>query len=278
MRVHHAGSPVAGFELASAPVPRHLRPFIESWTGYREWSPSPVRRLEYPTGRAVLIFEFGAPIAVDHRTHRLGFFAGAGDAASLTEFSTCQAGVQVTLTPRGALAVGTAEMQAFAREAVSLDSLEFPSHVVEALAEATSWERRFRWVTRALERRFVDGPALSPITAWALARIDAASGSIEIGQLAEELGFSRKHLHQTFAAEVGLAPKRYAGIRRFARVVERLREGDVPLASLALQLGYADQAHLGRDVRRFSGLTPTALKHAATDAIALAIQALTARA
>lgn len=255
-------------------MPAHLRPFIESWTGYREWSPVPVRRLEYPTGRAVLIIEFGAPIAVDARRHRVGFFAGIDDGASLTEFASAHAGVQLNLTIRGALAFGARPMHEMARHVVSLDDLEVSESLPEQLAGASTWTERFERVTQALEQRLLDGRQLSRVTAWALDRIDSTGGRVAIHQLATELGFSRKHLHDRFAREVGLSPKRYAEVQRFSRVLTRLRAGAPSLAHLALDLGYSDQSHLARDVRRFSSVTARALSASLNDPIARAVHEL----
>lgn len=257
-----------------APIPVHLRAFIESWTGYREWSPVPVRRLEYPTGRAVVIIEFGAPIAVDARRHRVGFFAGIDDGATMTEFAAAHAGVQLNLTIHGALAFGARPMHELARQVVSLDELDLASSLPEQLAEARTWNERFEQVTRALEKRLLDGRQLSRVTAWALDRIDSSGGRVAIHQLATELGFSRKHLHERFAREVGLSPKRYAEVQRFSRVLTRLRAGAPSLAHLALDLGYADQSHLARDVRRFSSVTARALSASLNDPIARAVHEL----
>jgi len=65
-----------------------------------------------------------------------------------------------------------------------------------------------------------------------------------------------------FRADVGLPPKSAARVLRFAALVRRLRAGGPALswAALAADAGYADQAHLTRDVRRCAGLTPTALR------------------
>ena len=103
------GDERAGWEVVKPAIPPRLRPFVESWTGYREWSDAPVQRIETATPFSMLIFEFGTPISVFDslgraHTHRGGFFAGLDDRATLTEFARSQAGVQVTLTPVGAAA------------------------------------------------------------------------------------------------------------------------------------------------------------------------------
>jgi hypothetical protein len=58
--------------------------------------------------------------------------------------------------------------------------------------------------------------------------------------------------------EVWLAPKTAARLVRFNEVWRRL-EGQAPdWADLARDAGYADQAHLVRDFRQLTGMTPTA--------------------
>lgn len=279
------GDERCGYEVATPPVPTHLRPFFSSWVGYREWSRAPLLRLEYPSGRAVLILEVGAPVGVreaasdgELQRFRSGFFAGIDDAASLTAFTGEQAGVQLDLTPRGALAFAGRPLHEVARQVVPVADLGLDgvsALLVEQLAEAPSWGERFALVARALERRCGAAPAPSETVTWSVARIDAAGGDVRIEALAAELGYSRKHLHERFLREVGLSPKRYAEVRRFDRVVKRLRAGDRGnLAGLAAELGYSDQAHLSREVRRFSSLSASALAVALEDPMGQALAQL----
>ena len=270
--VLRAGDETEGFEVTSPPVPVHLKRFVNSWTGYREWSGATVRRVELPTGRAVLIFEFGPPLGVGRvgapLVHHGGFFAGIDDAPSVTEFQREQAGVQVNLTVAGALAFAGAPL---AREVVALHDLGTHHTLGEQLSIST-WPERFELVTRTLEARFADACAPSRLVTWAVERIDAAHGALRIDDLSDELGFSRKHLHAKFIDELGLSPKRYADVRRFSRVMERLRTKSFrDLASLALELGYSDQSHLAREVKRLSGNSPTTLT--LDDPLSLAVNA-----
>jgi methylphosphotriester-DNA--protein-cysteine methyltransferase len=83
-------------------------------------------------------------------------------------------------------------------------------------------------------------------------------------------------LHAKFVDEVGVAPKHYAALRRFNHVVDRLRGGPVgSFARLAAETGYSDQAHLAREVRRFSGASSTSLAQLVRDPIAVAVGELT---
>lgn len=282
VEVTRAGGAAAGYEVATAPLPPRLAPFVSSWVGYREWSPAPVARLEYPSGRAVLILEIGEPIVIgapggEARRCRRGFFAGIDDAPTWTCFRGEQAGLQLNLTPRGAHAFAARPMHELARQVVDVTELALPASLAAQLAEAPSWPARFAILTGALERRLLAAAPPSELVRWAIDRIDARGGAVRIEALAAELGYSRKHLHERFLREVGLAPKRYAEVRRFDRVRSHLRAGPVAsLARLAAELGYADQAHLARDVRRFSSQSASALARTLQDPIGLAIEALTA--
>ena len=70
-------------------------------------------------------------------------------------------------------------------------------------------------------------------------------------------GRSARTLERRFAREVGLAPKLFARVIRFQRVLEHIeKNAPVDWARLALDAGYFDQAHLIRDFRTFAETTP----------------------
>jgi AraC-like DNA-binding protein len=130
--------------------------------------------------------------------------------------------------------------------------------LADQLREAPSWRQRFALVDQFLLERLVEGPRPSPEVAWAWRRLVASGGGVPIGQLADEVGWSHKHLITRFRQQVGLAPKAAARLVRFDRVWRRIdQRGPLDWAQLAREAGYADQAHLIRDFRQFTGTTPT---------------------
>jgi AraC-like DNA-binding protein len=85
------------------------------------------------------------------------------------------------------------------------------------------------------------------------------AGRAPIGGLAHLTGQSQRHLERQFRREVGLTPKGLARIRRFQSLVARLAGAAPPRwATLAIECGYTDQAHLTREFRAFAGTTPAA--------------------
>jgi AraC-like DNA-binding protein len=83
-------------------------------------------------------------------------------------------------------------------------------------------------------------------------------GSCSVEATADQLGITTRQLRRVIVANTGLAPKRYQRIIRFQRFLTATEHGH-PLASAAAHAGYADQAHLTRDVRSLAGVTPAQL-------------------
>ncbi|MDO8214057.1 DUF6597 domain-containing transcriptional factor [Conexibacter sp. CPCC 206217] len=98
-----------------------------------------------------------------------------------------------------------------------------------------------------------------------------------VGELSDALGVSERQLLRRFRAAVGYGPKTLARVLRFQRFLtaawaepepmrsehsDRRTDGDagtLGLARIALDVGYADQAHLSRECRRLAGVSPRRL-------------------
>ncbi|MFP2926758.1 helix-turn-helix domain-containing protein [Pyxidicoccus sp. 3LG] len=102
--------------------------------------------------------------------------------------------------------------------------------------------------------------ASGPRAAQALRWLQSSGGQVRVSTLARTLGMSERTLHRAVLDEAGVPPKLLARVLRFQRALTLLRSGaGADLSDVALACGYADQAHLSREVRDLAGLTPTAL-------------------
>jgi AraC-like DNA-binding protein len=93
----------------------------------------------------------------------------------------------------------------------------------------------------------------------AAARRLASGPATPVPALAAEVGLGERHLRRRFAAGVGYGPKTFARVVRFRLALELVRAGE-PAAAAAYAAGYADQAHMTREMSALAGLTPGAVK------------------
>jgi AraC-like DNA-binding protein len=83
---------------------------------------------------------------------------------------------------------------------------------------------------------------------------------LRLTELARLVGQSPFHLSRMFKQACGLTISAYRVRLRVRRALERLGEGERDLARLAVDTGFADQAHLTRRVRTETGDTPGRLR------------------
>ncbi|MFG2904046.1 helix-turn-helix domain-containing protein [Kitasatospora sp. NPDC048286] len=98
------------------------------------------------------------------------------------------------------------------------------------------------------------------VTAAREAIADEHPASVSLMSLADLLGASPYRLSRAFPRELGVSVTHYRHRVRIGRALDRLEAGETSLSVLAADLGYADQAHLTRTLRRHLGHTPTALR------------------
>jgi AraC-like DNA-binding protein len=91
------------------------------------------------------------------------------------------------------------------------------------------------------------------------ARMLSRAPSTPVPELAAAVDLGERHLRRRFAAGVGYGPKTFARVVRFRAALGLLR-GGAPPARAALAVGYADQAHLTREMRELAGFTPGAIE------------------
>jgi AraC-like DNA-binding protein len=81
-----------------------------------------------------------------------------------------------------------------------------------------------------------------------------------VASLADEVAMSRSAFAARFAELVGEPPMRYVARWRMHAAVTWLREDDATLGELALRLGYQSEAAFSRAFKRFTGLSPGAVR------------------
>jgi AraC-like DNA-binding protein len=128
----------------------------------------------------------------------------------------------------------------------------------EQVQSARTWDERGRLLDDFLLDRAAQGPQPSPEVTHAWHLLARSRGRHPVSEVARQVGWSHKHLITKFKQQIGVAPQLAARLLRLMIVWRHLGD-DQSWARIAAESGYADQAHLTREFRRFTGTTPAAL-------------------
>jgi transcriptional regulator GlxA family with amidase domain len=100
----------------------------------------------------------------------------------------------------------------------------------------------------------------SPRARALIERLAAEPEGASVSDMAARAGITRQHLRRVFEEHVGYGPKKLARILRLRRALRLIdTRGGNTLASVALDAGYYDQAHMNADFRDLAGRPPLGL-------------------
>ncbi len=265
------------------PVPLPLQRHVRCLWHLRDAEPAAAVQTIYPDGHCELIVHRATPMRLaDADGHwqpqsRSLFAAQCRSAVRL-----CAGGpldcIGVRLQAAASAAVPGASLPALKDRVVDLHLLDAPFaeqllHTCLALdADAGDGHQPLfallseRLLPHAIDTRIEN----------AVARLCASDGDLRIETLAAQLAMSTRALQMHFLNQVGLSAKEFARVQRLQACLRQLDCSTQTISELAMQQGYADQAHATRDLQQFTGLTPARLRKAlqqqrdSADAIALA--------
>ena len=236
-----------------------LRPWVRSMHGYRIDGVDSGVHVGMPSTTLTLVIALDEPLLLGEASGPRSFesvVAGLHTAPAHIHHGARQAGLQVSLDPTAARAlfgVPAAELAATQRSLPELIGVS--AGELDQIREQPTWPARLGALERVLTRRLHDDrPPDAATRSWR--QIGRSGGAIRVADLSSDVGYSPRRLQQLFRAEYGLSAKEAASVRRFERAHRMVAAGGV-LADVAARCGYADQAHLTRDWRRFAGMPPT---------------------
>jgi AraC-like DNA-binding protein len=234
---------------------RPLSDFVESLWLHQGYHASDARERVLPTGALELVFDLNS------NADGGALISGARSTSFIIETHRATSVMGVDFAPGGAHPFFTAPVGEFRDALVPLGAVWGHQAVDlrERLAEAPTADQKFRILETALLDRATRPLERHPAVSTALVEFLRKPHASSIGAMARQVGLSPRRFIQIFRDEVGLPPKLFCRVRRFQRVLALTeRREKVDWANVAVFCGYADQAHLIRDFREFSGLIPTA--------------------
>lgn len=173
--------------------------------------------------------------------------------------------VQVILKPHALQTLLGINASALTHSLVELH--EFSAHsLTEQLLEAANEHKQIALLTSFLVAQLKQEKPRDTLVEESLRLIHQHIGAIQVKSLLDYLNISERQFERRFSQTVGVPPQLYIRVKRFNEAVRLMKAGQFDaLTSIAHALGFHDQSHFIRDIKAFSGMTPTNLSHNTDD-------------
>lgn len=212
----------------------------------------------HPDGGISIIFNF---------SDRLGFtgqnqiadclFDGANTTTRALQLNGHIDAMGIRFHPAGAAAFLNLPLAEVKNQLLSLDELKL-DHVplYQQLAASYNDQARIALIEQWLLEQLQPENIISKATSAALTLIKQKP-SHNIKQVSQQLGITTRQLERLFNKQVGLSAKEFARNHRVKQARYYLKQhARQPLADIAYQLGFYDQAHFSHQFKQVVGISP----------------------
>jgi AraC-like DNA-binding protein len=221
--------------------------------------------LGLPAGSLTFIVSMGAPL--EQMAPETGaaesfdvLLAGLHLRPTLIRHDGSMAGIQINFTPLASRVFFDLPPAELAHHTYDLDLISAPvaAELHDRVNSAPTWAARFDAIDRVLTGVFRPDarlPRPEVLESWDL--LARTRGRLPVSLVADHVGWSRRHRSAQFQAEYGVGPKEAARVQRFDRARRMISARSAGSADIAATCGFTDQAHLNREFRAFTGVSPS---------------------
>lgn len=220
----------------------------------------------FSDGNTGVVFNYGSPLFYQNELH--------GGATILPDsFLYGQLDTYRNVWSHGSIRLLIAVLYPFGAAALlNIPALELRNQIIgcrdcfktntesvnDEIASSPDIHDKIRVAERFLLSQLRESGSSNTLVTNAIDIIHVQNGLVPVAQLAALTGSTERQLQRKFEEQIGISPKRYAGITRmqYALRMLRKRSAGLSLAGIACESGFFDQAHLIREMKNLSGLTP----------------------
>lgn len=229
--------------------------------------PHPVTTI-LPSGRVELIFQYADPFVQCGRNPSVrlpdAHAVGQQSQAMRVQAMGCTGMVIVRLLPWAAGAVLGPMATAIANELVDLSDIWPEAHLdefIDSLKHAQTDAMRYKLTVQFLSEIPLNSE-VDPLCERATVLMNESWGRYRIGDLAKDLGYSRRQFSRRYSIACGASPKQVLNRLRMRKSVACLQAG-MEIQEIVARCGYSDQSHLIHDLSRRCGKKPSDILNAA---------------
>jgi methylphosphotriester-DNA--protein-cysteine methyltransferase len=248
-----------------------LESYVRAFQVFSTTEPAGASVLDFSAGDVSVPVCFGDPVLVEDWGRAevpSAAVVGPQRNAVWLRFSGAIDQINVSFFPSAAGAFTSLPMPELVGRMAPPDDV-WPRDFREAVAELEplAMEQRICRLAGLLLARLEPRREASPQIREAIRLIRARRGRLSVRWLAGQLNLSVSQLERSFTRHVGVGPKLLARQTRVgALAADAMRQSNPGWAQLAASYGHADQAHLAREVRELTGLTPSRFAKVGSDA------------
>ena len=134
------------------------------------------------------------------------------------------------------------------------------------LIEARNEQERMTLLTSFLLAKFKQAKTRDTLVVESLRFIHTNIGSMHVKYVLDYLNISERQFERRFTQTVGISPHLYIRVKRFNEAIRLIKTRQFErLTDVACALNFSDQSHFIRDIKAFSGMTPTSLSQKVDD-------------
>jgi AraC-like DNA-binding protein len=215
-----------------------------------------------PDGCMEIVIHIGAPFQrirnnASH-TQAAAFLVGQLTECFVLENNSAANVMGVRFRPAGTAIFMPFDLSEIQNEEITLESLWGGAgrSLQDIVIDAKSDDDRIRAIERFLMER-LRPERLDARIGKAVRLIEHRRGRIAVSEISARVGWSVRQLERQFLNRIGVGPKALLRTLRFQTLLQLARSGTTPdWASLAVDCGFFDQAHLIHEFRRFAGEPP----------------------
>ncbi|MCX6048742.1 MAG: helix-turn-helix domain-containing protein [Chloroflexi bacterium] len=236
-----------------------LQPFIQTFLIIE--SEDEMQNRILPSNSIVFSFRIRGTVTALEGPHEnmlpISVIAGIRKSPRLFHYAKGAATLLVIFREGGAANFFKAPLQEIFGMSLSLDNLIAQAKIrelEEKILAAKTNRQRIYLVENFLLSEW-QGQRLDPLILETIRKIQVAKGELRIHELLKEMPISIDAYEKKFRQIVGTTPKQFSQIIRIRNLIDGYSP-KITLTEAAYQAGYFDQAHLIKDFKTFTGLTP----------------------
>ena len=242
--------------------PKELSRYIECFWIVEDADPTPTIQKIIPDGFPEMIFHFGDPYLIKLKSkwtkQSWSLLGGQITGHFYLKNTGISSVLGIKFRPAALALLFDIDMHPLTDRVISLRSLgQTDVKIIENLVKNADGhtariDKAVEYVSKKLS--VIDDRPINN----AVEKILSSNGTISINDLCSDTGCSERQLERLFKRYIGLSPKLYSRIIRFAYIFQQVQGSKKMNGSeLGIASGYYDQSHFIRNFKAFSGEDPS---------------------